>query len=101
MRAHDISGLIVCAAFYILPFAIIFGFALSSLIKNLRWEKQKKISEQLEKRCKDCKYRYLGTDYLYHCNIANLGPDICSPKMQWCYRKEETDMLLGKDDSDE
>lgn len=90
MRLHDISGLVVCAGFYILPFAIIIGFfALSRLWKSVKWNKKKKLSEQLEKNCEDCVHCCLGTDYLHHCNIAsNLGPDICSPKMKWCYRKD-------------
>ena len=89
MRFHDISGLIVCAAFYILPFAIIFGFALSRIIKSIKYRKKKRLSEQLFNMCRNCASRYLGDDYLYHCDVADLGPDICNPRMQWCHRTKQ------------
>lgn len=89
MRFHDISGLIVCAAFYILPFAIIFGFVLSRIIKNIKYRRRKLLSAQLFNMCGDCAHRRLGADYLYYCNIANLGPDICNPRMQWCHRTKK------------
>ena len=89
MRFHDISGLIVCAAFYILPFAIILGFALSRIIKSIKYRKKKRLSTQLFNMCGNCASRYLGADDLYHCDVADLGPDICSPKMRWCYREEK------------
>lgn len=89
MSFRDIAGLVVCGGFYILPFAIIIGFALSRLYKSIIWRRKCKLSNRLEKNCEGCMHLYFGSDYVHHCDISEkIGPTICNPKSKWCYRKK-------------
>lgn len=90
MSLNDILGLVISMMIYILPFAVIVCFVLSFLYKRYANAKKTKTSNLLDKHCSNCMHRYLGADYLYHCDITEkMTPSICNPKEQLFYRRDD------------
>ena len=88
MSFRDIFGLILSIGIYILPFALVICFVLSLIYSHYKDIKKTKMSDLLCSHCDNCMHRYIGADYLYHCDITEkIAPKFCNPKDQWLYRR--------------
>lgn len=90
MSFRDIFGLILSIGIYILPVALVICFVLSLIYSHYKDTKKTKMSDLLCSHCDNCIHRYIGADYLYHCDITEkIAPKFCNPKDQWLYRRDD------------
>lgn len=69
------------------PIIIVALAVLSYILKSIKNHRMMKRNDLMEKNCKGCMHRYLGTDYLNHCHVMEeIG--VCSPTKLNCYWKE-------------